>query len=297
MNNTKAMRQLSIMLPIRNASKIKLRRMSSAGASEASSSDFVAVEEPLEIQISTQLNGQPSVRSISVTMRTPGDDFELAAGFLFSEGLITREDDIHEIRYCTGKNNHEQQYNVVNVHLRPDVPFNFEHLQRNFFMSSSCGLCGKASLDQVRTTATLPLNPNAPRVKASIIMQLPDKLRASQPVFDKTGGLHAAGLFDVDGTLMLAKEDVGRHNALDKLIGDRLLNKKFPLDNQILMVSGRTSFEIIQKARMAGIGFVAAVGAPSSLAIELAKEAGMTLAGFVRSDKLNVYSAEHRILG
>ncbi|HYF51670.1 MAG TPA: formate dehydrogenase accessory sulfurtransferase FdhD [Planctomycetota bacterium] len=279
------------MLPRRNLAKIKLQRVNSAASERAD--DVVAVEEPLEIRVTFESSGQRVERSISVTMRTPGDDFELAAGFLFNEGLIASEREIHEISYCTGKD--EQLYNRVNVRLRSGSACDAERLQRNFFVSSSCGLCGKASIEQVRTAAKVPLNDNRPIVPQAVLMQLPEKLRSKQAVFEKTGGLHGAGLFNAAGELLLLKEDVGRHNAVDKLIGERLLNGKVPLHDSILLVSGRTSFELVQKARMAGIGIVAAVGAPSSLAVELARETGMTLIGFLRADKFNLYTGEHRV--
>jgi len=281
------------MLPRRNLARIKLHRVSPAGIERAD--DVLAVEEPLEIRVAMELDGQKVERSVSVTMRTPGDDFELAAGFLFTEGLIESEREIYDISYCNGKNKEEQRYNRVSVRLRPGTKCDAERLQRNFFVSSSCGLCGKASIEQVRTAANLPLDDAGPVLAASMLTQLPERLRTKQAVFEKTGGLHGAGLFDASGTLVLLKEDVGRHNAVDKLIGDRLLNGSLPLHGHVLLLSGRTSFELIQKARMAGISFVAAVGAPSSLAVELAKETGMTLAGFLRPEKFNLYSGEHRV--
>ncbi|MCG3149331.1 MAG: Sulfur carrier protein FdhD [Verrucomicrobiae bacterium] len=233
--------------------------------------DTVAVEEPLEIRVAGH--------SIAVTMRTPGEDFELAAGFLFSEGGVRNRADIVGISYCA----RPQNYNIVNVAL--GTPFDRARFSRHVYTTSSCGICGKASLDLVRTAA--PGRVSAFRPTAKVLLALPDKL--AQPAFSKTGGLHAATLFDAAGNLLLAREDVGRHNALDKLIGALLLADKLPASETVLLLSGRASFELVQKAVMAGIPAVAAIGAPSSLAIDLAKEFGVNLVGFLRADRFNEY--------
>ena len=252
-------------------------------------SDVLAAEEPLEIRINTG----GSDRAISVTMRTPGNDFELAVGFLATEGVIRGKYDIDQVRYCVG-GPVEQQYNIVTVALRPGVTFDEERLKRNFYTASSCGVCGKASLEAIAVQDPPPL-PAGPVVDASFVVSLPLKLRESQKVFARTGGLHAAGLYAPDGTPLAVREDVGRHNAVDKVVGWLVLEGRFPAGESILVVSGRASFEIMQKARAAGIPAVAAVGAPSSLAVDVAGRFGMTLAGFVRDDSLNVYAGRERI--
>ncbi len=250
-------------------------------------SDVLAVEEPLEIRLGCTVNDRRVNRAISVTMRTPGNDFELAAGFLFTEGIVTDRGQITRIRPCGSGN-------VVRVELAPEISVDLSLLERHFYTSSSCGVCGKTSLEAVRD---LPIcaEEGRPVVDPSVIPSLPETLRASQSVFDRTGGLHAAALFDVEGNLLDLREDVGRHNALDKLIGARFLAGLTPMADAVLLLSGRVSFELVQKAAVAGIAIVAAVGAPSSLAVELARERGMTLLGFVRADRFNIYSGEDRI--
>ncbi|MFF2775384.1 formate dehydrogenase accessory sulfurtransferase FdhD [Streptomyces sp. NPDC058052] len=250
--------------------------------------DTLAVEEPMEIRV----GGRP----LAVTMRTPGDDFDLAAGFLVSEGVVRTAADVAGIRYCAGATSDGgNTYNVVDVGLAPGVPAPDASLERNVFTTSSCGLCGKASLDAVRTTAAWSVADDPLRVDTALLTGLPDALRAAQRVFDATGGLHAAGLFGPDGELLRLCEDVGRHNAVDKVVGHALREGLLPLRGTVLMVSGRASFELAQKAVMAGIPLLAAVSAPSSLAVDLAAETGLTLVGFLRGTSMNVYAGEQRI--
>ncbi|SEC82469.1 formate dehydrogenase accessory sulfurtransferase FdhD [Streptomyces melanosporofaciens] len=260
--------------------------------------DTLVAEEPLEIR----LNGKP----LAITMRTPGDDFALAAGFLVSEGVLGRADELANIVYCAGATEDgSNTYNVVDVTLAPGVPVPDITLERNVYTTSSCGLCGKASLDAVRTTARWPLadglgdgadgGSSPVRIEPETLSVLPDRLRAAQRVFDRTGGLHAAGLFTPDGELLDLREDVGRHNAVDKLVGRALQQGLLPLSGSVLMVSGRASFELAQKAVMAGIPVLAAVSAPSSLAVDLAAETGLTLVGFLRGTSMNVYAGERRL--
>lgn len=259
--------------------------------------DAVVVEEPLEIRLGFEIAGRLSEQSISITMRTPGDDFNLTAGFLFSEGIIQSCDDIQEIRYCVGPQKEMQEYNIVTVQLRPGLKFDAERLLRHFYTTSSCGVCGKTSLEALQVQGCPVLPSDRPIISAEIIHQLPQKLRAAQTVFEATGGLHAAGLFESSGKLVSVREDVGRHNAVDKLIGERLLAQKVPLCDHLMLVSGRASFEILQKAIMASIPVVAAVGAPSSLAVDLAREFGVTLLGFVREKSFNIYAGAQRVRG
>lgn len=263
--------------------------------------DTLVAEEPLEIR----LNGKP----LAITMRTPGDDFALAAGFLVSEGVLGETGDLQNIVYCAGatdggtsrasgaeREGGSNTYNVVDVKTAPGVSIPDITLERNVYTTSSCGLCGKASLDAVRTTARWPIADAPPvRVDPELLASLPDRLRAAQRVFDRTGGLHAAALFSEDGELLDVREDVGRHNAVDKLVGRALQNGGLPLSRAILLVSGRASFELAQKAVMAGIPVLAAVSAPSSLAVDLAAETGLTLVGFLRGSSMNVYAGEHRV--
>ncbi|MFF6994820.1 formate dehydrogenase accessory sulfurtransferase FdhD [Streptomyces sp. NPDC008313] len=256
--------------------------------------DTLVAEEPLEIR----LNGKP----LAITMRTPGDDFALAAGFLVSEGVLGSADELRNIVYCAGATQDgHNTYNVVDVSTAPGVVIPDITLERNVYTTSSCGLCGKASLDAVRTTTRFPVDDTAgggaPPVllEPELLAALPDRLRASQRVFDRTGGLHAAALFTEDGELVDVREDVGRHNAVDKLVGRALRDGRLPLSRTVLLVSGRASFELAQKAVMAGIPVLAAVSAPSSLAVDLAAEAGLTLVGFLRGTSMNVYAGEHRV--
>jgi FdhD protein len=245
-------------------------------------SDSVVCEEPLEIRVRGA--------SVAVTMRTPGDDNELAAGFLLTEGLVKQSSDIVGISPCLESDAPE---NTLNVFLAASIAVDLSRLTRHVFASSSCGLCGKASIEAVHQHFA-PLESKL-RVSASIVTQLPDRLRSAQPAFTRTGGLHAAAIFDAEGTLKLLREDIGRHNAVDKAIGNALLSGELPLDDSILLVSGRVSFEIMQKALAARIPIVAAISAPSSLAIEFARESRQTLAGFLRGSTFNVYSCPERI--
>ncbi len=251
--------------------------------------DQLTTEEPLEIRLVS------SQKTIAVTMRTPGADFELAAGFLYSEGVISCREDIQRMSYCVDESvDGEQRYNIVNVTLREGLNPDLQPLERHFYTTSACGVCGKASLEALRFRGC-PAIVSEPIVTAEMIYTLPDKLRADQGVFHATGGLHAAALFDSQGHLLNLHEDVGRHNALDKLIGSALLSEQLPLSNYIVMVSGRSSFEILQKCTTAGVPIVCSVSAPSSLAVSVAKEFGITLIGFLRGERFNVYTGLERI--
>lgn len=251
--------------------------------------DTLVAEEPLEIR----LNGKP----LAITMRTPGDDFALAVGFLVSEGVLADASELASVVYCAGATaDGSNTYNVVDVRLAEGVVLPDISLERNVYTSSSCGLCGKASLDAVRTKTRHPLTgQDGVRLSPAQLSVLPDRLRAAQQVFDRTGGLHGAALFTPEGELVDLREDVGRHNAVDKVVGRALQQGRLPLGDSVLLVSGRASFELVQKAVMAGIPMLAAVSAPSSLAVELARESGMTLVGFLRGTSMNVYAGEERI--
>jgi len=260
------------------------------GDSSAPFQDLLAVEEPLEIRLQHTLDD----KSISITMRTPGNDSELAAGFLFSEGILHNAAEIRAIRWSNKSNGNPRQLgNSVTVELNVDV--DLDRLERHFYTTSSCGVCGKASIEAIEMQGCPVLPRNSPIVEAGVIHLLPDALRRAQPVFERTGGLHAAALFSPDGTLQLLREDVGRHNAVDKLIGAEVLAGHTPLSNQLVFVSSRSSFELVQKALMAGIPILAAVGAPSSLAVETAQRFNLTLLGFVRNGRFNIYSGASRI--
>ncbi len=256
--------------------------------------DVLAAEEPLEVRLLWQEHGETVRKNIAITMRTPGDDFELAAGFLHGEGIIHSLNDVADISYCTDEAE-DQAFNIVSVTLSPGVVFDVSRIERNFYTTSSCGVCGKAALEAIEIQGCDAL-PAGYTVESDVICHLPESLRAAQSVFDRTGGLHAAGLFHRDGTLISLREDVGRHNALDKLIGQQLTDGKTPLDDRVLMLSGRASFELLQKALAARISVVAAVGAPSSLAVQLAESFNITLCGFVRADGFNVYCGGERVL-
>lgn len=249
--------------------------------------DTLVVEEPLEIRV----NGSP----VAVTMRTPGSDVELAQGFLLTEGVITERDEVATVRYCRGEDlDGANTYNVLDVTLRPglQVP---ESVVRNFYTTSSCGVCGKASLDAVRLASRHSPGDDPATIPAATLIALPALLRSAQKVFTATGGLHGAGLFDLDGNALVVREDVGRHNAVDKVLGWALETGRIPLSGSVLLVSGRASFELTQKAVMAGIPILAAVSAPSSLAVDLAAESGLTLIAFLRGDSMNVYSRSDRV--
>jgi FdhD protein len=253
----------------------------SVGSEPVQSPDDLAVEEPLEIQVET--------RSVSVTMRTPGNDDELSAGFLLSEGLISRPDDIAKITSYP----RNDAKNVISVFLDPNVQLDFQRFTRHVFASSSCGICGAATIEAVHKS--FPLVTANITVRAADLLALPDRLRRSQETFDRTGGLHAAGVFDLRGEPLVIREDVGRHNAVDKVLGFGLLKRLLPYDQHVLVVSGRASFEIMQKALAGRIPIVVAVSAPSSLAVEFAEQSGQTLVGFVRDERLNVYSNAERV--
>lgn len=261
--------------------------------SVSSETDVLAVEEPLEIRLGFIENGKPVHRAISITMRTPGDDFELAAGFLFTEGILKSKNQISAIIHCGRFPNNQ---NTVRLDLSETSAINLEKLQRNFYTTSSCGVCGKTSLEALTIAgASIIETENSFIVFAETIHALPNRLLNNQAVFSATGGLHAAALFDVSGNLIDLREDIGRHNAVDKLIGKQFLENALPLAERILFLSGRASFELIQKAAMAQIPIVCAVGAPSSLAVEAAREFNITLLGFVRDGRFNVYNGEERI--
>ena len=252
-------------------------------------SDRLVAEEPLEIRV----RRGPESQTAAVTMRTPGSDFELAAGFLFTEGIVRDRVAIQRIDYCSDVAD-DQLYNVVSVHLAPGTMVDLHPLDRHFHTSSACGVCGKTSIEAIETRGVQPIRSQA-NVDASVVAGLPDRLRADQSLFTSTGGLHAAGLFATDGELTFAREDVGRHNAVDKVIGRALLDGRTPLNDSVLMVSGRASFEIVQKAAVAGIPIVCAVSAPTNLAVDTADRFGITLVGFLRGERFNIYTGEDRI--
>ncbi len=252
--------------------------------SSVSARDVLAVEEPLEIRLAG-----PVERPVSITMRTPGNDAELAVGFLFTENIINGSGDIKAIMQSSFDEN------KITVELSPSKTPDLKGLDRNFYTTSSCGVCGKASVDAVRIASKYNTGENVFTVLQSLLQSLPDKLRSSQKVFDATGALHASGLFDLKGNLLMLREDVGRHNALDKVIGACVVQNRIPLRDTVLLLSGRISFELVQKASVAGIAFVAAIGAPSTLAVEVAKECGITLVGFLRDNRYTIYTGGERI--
>ena len=272
------------------------------GSPPAHREDVVAVEEPLQIRVSAWASGSIAAapRDLTVTMRTPGHDFDLVAGFLVGEGIVRRPDDIAMMRYCAGTNEAgEQTFNVVDVTLGPGIPLPGADIERQVLTTSACGICGTTSIDQVRKALRPDLaDPSVSwRVSVAVLLALPDALQTAQGLFAKTGGVHAAGVFTASGEALCVREDVGRHNAVDKVVGWALREGRLPLRETVLQVSGRASFELVQKAALAGIPVLAAVGAPSSLAAELADELGVTLIGFSRGRSLNVYTHPGRVEG
>ena len=277
--------------PRRRGSKTKVRVRSVEEGRARIRPDSLATEEPMEIRL---VSGEAR-QTVAVTMRTPGADFELAAGFLYGEGIVSSPEDILKISYCIDPDiDAEQQYNIVNVELRGGRDYDLRPLERHFYTTSACGVCGKASLEQLELRGC-PVIPPGPELTPQKIYALPDKLREAQGLFEATGGLHAAALFDREGELVALREDVGRHNATDKLVGWALLEGRLPLSDCVVMVSGRSSFEILQKCLTAGVPVVCAISAPSSLAVDVARQFGMTLIGFLRGSRFNVYSGYERI--
>jgi FdhD protein len=273
----------------RRVVRISVPANTPADPSLSSRADLLAAEEPLGIRIGGQ--------AVSMTMRTPGDDLDLTAGFLLSEGIAAGAADIDSIKICSGERcghgDHDGMGNIADVTLRSGV--DGQAPRRNFLTTSACGVCGKASIAELRVTSAYDLFADKVAVPAAVLTTLPDRLREAQRVFERTGGLHAAGLFTADGQLLAIREDVGRHNAVDKVVGWALRGDRLPLSGCVLLVSGRASFELVQKAVLAGIPILAAVSAPSSLAVELAQEAGLTLVGFLRGNSMNVYTGEERV--
>lgn len=273
----------------------RFQRQAADQAARQRRRDRVTVEEPLEIRLITGPQGQPQSRQLTLTMRTPGQDYELAAGLLFAEGVIRKASDIVKMTYCVGENKLQQEYNVLQVRLHPELQPDWPQLERFQLSNASCGLCGKVQIEQLQTQLFPDFGPESPQLAPSLLYELPERMRPLQKAFAQTGGVHAAALFDTQGQCLRVCEDVGRHNALDKLIGSCLLNGQGPLLGQVLLLSGRTSYEMIQKSLQASIPIVAAVGAPSSLAIELARSYGQTLIGFLKPDSFNLYSGAARL--
>lgn len=271
------------------ASSFPVRRVTASGVEDTR--DMLAVEEPLEISLVSGADAARTTRPVSVTMRTPGHDHELAIGFLFTEGIVTSVDEVRSVRAGEGP-----QGNSVIVELVPQAKVALQGLDRNFYTTSSCGVCGKASVDAVRVKSHYTASESTLTISSGLLQTLQEKLRGHQKVFDVTGGLHASALFDASGKLVMVREDVGRHNALDKVIGAAVMQKMVPLRNHLLLLSGRISFELVQKASMAGLPVVAAIGAPSSLAVTLAEDSGMTLVGFLREGRYTVYCGQ-RVVG
>ncbi|WP_260625767.1 formate dehydrogenase accessory sulfurtransferase FdhD [Hymenobacter sediminicola] len=282
-----------VFLPPTSYEYVTVQKVQGSEATEAS--DVLAAEEPLEIRVGYGPESQRQHRTLSVTMRTPGHDFELTAGFLLTEGIIRCREELQGIIYCPDVEKEEERENVVRAELNPASVPDLPRLERHFYTSSSCGVCGKTSIEAVHAASCPVLPAQGPYVATAVIHQLPERQRAAQALFEQTGGLHAAALFSPTGELLLLREDVGRHNALDKVIGAALLAGQLPLHNAVLLVSGRASFELVQKAAVAGIPVLAAVGAPSSLAVSAAHNFGMTLCGFVRQNRFNIYSHNWRI--
>ena len=267
----------------------------SDGGAREPCADTVAVEEPLEIRLAWSTPEGRATRSISITMRTPGNDVELATGFLYTESIIAGRSDIASVEPCGPPAPDSGNRNVIRIDLSPGVDVDLGRLQRHFYTTSSCGVCGKASIDALRVTGLQALANNEPFLSEAALTSLPDKLRAAQPTFETTGGLHAAAAFNRDGELTITMEDIGRHNAVDKVVGTLLMSGRLPAEDLGLIVSGRASFELLQKALVARMPMLAAVSAPSSLAVELAREFNVTLIGFLRDKTFNIYSGDERI--
>ena len=279
-----------------SARPLTVRRFRSGELGVVDDPDLVATEEPFEIRLGYfRRDGSRAEEPVSITMRTPGDDEDLAVGFLFTEGIIRTGSDVQGV-VARGQSAAGGLINVVRVDLNPGVTVDFKRLERNFYMTSSCGVCGKASIDAVAVQGKYDIHAVDFKMTGEALGRLPTALKTRQAVFEQTGGLHASALFDASGTIAELREDVGRHNALDKLIGHALLRGAVPLFGHGVIVSGRASFELMQKSKMAGVPLVAAVGAPSSLAVELAREFGITLVGFLKADRFNVYSRPDRIV-
>ena len=276
--------------------QLTVRRFRGGELGTGDDPDLVATEEPFEIRLGySRRDGSRAEEPVSITMRTPGHDEDLAVGFLFTEGIIRARSDVQGV-VARGQRAGDGLINVVRVELEPGVEVDFKRLERNFYMTSSCGVCGKASIDAVAVQGQYDVGATDFRMTGAALGRIPAALKTKQAVFEQTGGLHASGLFDATGEIGALREDVGRHNALDKLIGQALMRGEVPLQSRGVIVSGRASFELMQKAKMAGVPLVAAVGAPSSLAVELAREFGITLVGFLKSDRFNVYSRPDRIV-
>jgi len=280
-----------VIVPGRATTAVRVTRR--RGASSRVAKDVVVVEEPLEIRVRASVAGAvPRAEPLAVTMRTPGDDFALVAGFLHAEGVLRRAEDLSELTYC--RSGEEQEYNVVEARLSPGTAFDLEALRRNVYTTSACGVCGAASLEALEARSCQPLA-DGPVVEGEVLASLPQRLLEAQGVFERTGGLHAAGLFTTEGEARYVREDVGRHNALDKVVGQALLDRALPARDRVAVVSGRASFELVQKAVQAGIPILVAVGAPSSLAVDLARRYRQTLIGFAREDGFNVYAEPERV--
>lgn len=278
------------MTAVKNREVIRLRNGKVAPAD-----DLLVVEEPLEIRLGFGAETDRVQRSLSITMRTPGQDLELALGFLLTEGIIGGMEDVQSYAYCNNVQRPEEVGNVVKVELKPSVALDFDRLERHFYSTSSCGVCGKASLEAIEAQSCFILPQGQPMIRAGLISELPDHCRSQQLVFKHTGGIHAAALYTAEGDLLSLKEDIGRHNAVDKVIGEKMVQGHIPLSMSLLLLSGRAGFELVQKGLMAGIPVLASVGAPSSLAVEVAEANGMTLLGFVRNGGFNIYTHPERI--
>ncbi|MEL7185937.1 MAG: formate dehydrogenase accessory sulfurtransferase FdhD [Pseudomonadota bacterium] len=276
-----------------SSQEIKLQKV--AGDCANAQSDRVAVEEPLEIRLGFATPDGRTAKSISITMRTPGHDEELALGFLYTEGIITGLADVSEVAHCGPPAPDTGNHNIIRVDLADGVAVDIGKLQRNFYTTSSCGVCGKSSLDALRVTGAAPIAAGGFKIPVEVLTTMPDKLRDMQATFDQTGGLHAAAAFDSQGEIIVTREDVGRHNAVDKVAGALYSDSRLPASDMGLLVSGRASFELMQKALMCGMPLLAAVSAPSSLAVRLAEEFDVTLVGFLRGDTFNIYSGGERV--